>query len=176
MGPRDCQWTFWSLYRLRLLPCILSFALLAIIRGVTAHPVRLFIHSRKINWTDVVIGQFASTFLIIHLCVKMAAVCFGPPPLPPNKKSNFGHRCRKHSFLSSTYRSFRDPAEENDIILNTFVAGDKKNAEYKEPRRLLSRSYSDGNLAKKEKTAPMTINKYIKVLSGSWKNLLNRKW
>lgn len=130
----------------------------------------------------------------------MATVCFGPPPLPPNKKSTIltnGYRCRKHSLLSSTYHSFRDPAEESDIIvvnLNSNHCADQKYQlngknqcsnnnggantlrRCKEPVRMMIRSHSDGNLNKKERSAPMTINKYIKVLSGSWKNLLNRKF
>lgn len=129
----------------------------------------------------------------------MTTVCFGPPPLPPNKKSTIltnGYRCRKHSLLSSTYHSFRDPAEESDIIvvnLNSNPYADQKYqlngkrqcsnsggantlSRCKEPVRMMIRSHSDGNLNKKERSAPMTINKYIKVLSGSWKNLLNRKF
>lgn len=134
----------------------------------------------------------------------MATICFGPPPLPPNKKSlltNGNNRHRKHSqsLLSSTYHSFRDPAEENEIVAVTsedvdLVKANKPNGNVanKGSRRLshtnslnrckgapkvpsLIRSQSDGNLDKKSSFAPMTINKYIKVLSGSWKNLLNCK-
>lgn len=135
----------------------------------------------------------------------MAAICFGPPPLPPNKKSTLlsnGMRYRKHNqgLLSSTYRSFRDPAEDNEIEVMTFkdtaFANEQKKCKSgaaKEARRvsnshtnslnrskdgkfMLTRSHSEGNLSRKVASAPMTINKYIKVLSGSWKNLLNRKW
>lgn len=130
----------------------------------------------------------------------MAATCFGPPPLPPNKKSSLvSGRFRKpdQSFLSSTYRSFRDPAEENEIVVMTVKEPDlidlkcKPIALNNSCRRVshtnslrrtnakltLMRSHSDGNLSKKDTTgsAPMTINKYFKVLSGSWRNLLNCK-
>lgn len=130
----------------------------------------------------------------------MAAICFGPPPLPPNKKSTLlsnGMRCRKpaQSLLSSTYRSFRDPAEDNDIEVMTFketsfsegkcapnatkekrLSNTNSLNRNKDGKLLLARSHSEGNLSKKTANAPMTINKYIKVLSGSWKNLLNCKW
>lgn len=131
----------------------------------------------------------------------MATICFGPPPLPPNKKSLNFSRNRKHSqnaLLSSTYLSFRDPAEENEIVVvaseeveltERKKTNDKKEegrrcrrvshtnslSRSKDPKSPLTRSHSDGNLDKKRNNAPMTINKYIKVLSGSWKNLLNRK-
>lgn len=132
----------------------------------------------------------------------MTAICFGPPPLPPNKKSTIlsnGMRCRKpnHSLLSSTYLSFRDPAEDNDIEVMTsketvFSGGKYKSNPAKETginyshtnslkrskdgKLALARCHSEGNLSKKAaSTSPMTINKYIKVLSGSWKNLLNCK-
>lgn len=137
----------------------------------------------------------------------MATICFGPPPLPPNKKSlltNGNNRHRKHSqgFLSSTYHSFRDPAEENEIVAVTsddaeiIAKANKLNGNGNKgcnrrlshtnslsrckgsstPKVSLVRSQSDGNLDKKASSfAPMTINKYIKVLSGSWKNLLNCK-
>lgn len=139
----------------------------------------------------------------------MATICFGPPPLPPNKKSllnNNGHnRNRKHShgFLSSTYHSFRDPVEENEFIVmasedielsecpskatanggiettgkrNKKVTHTNSLSRSKGEKITIVRSHSDGNLHKKKYNAPMTINKYIKVLSGSWKNLLNRKF
>lgn len=141
----------------------------------------------------------------------MATICFGPPPLPPNKKSllsnNGLNRNRKHShgFLSSTYHSFRDPVEENEFIVMASedielaecppratvanggfeVMTGKRSKKVTHTNSLIRskgekitivRSHSDGNLHKKKSNAPMTINKYIKVLSGSWKNLLNRKF
>lgn len=128
----------------------------------------------------------------------MATICFRPPPLPPNKRANnmnFVARNRKqsHNLLSSTYLSFRDPAEDeiiSEIELDNLKC---KNGTNKRCRRVshtnslcrssskgdakvvLARSHSDGNIDKKGTIAPMTINRYIKVLSGSWKNLLNCK-
>lgn len=130
----------------------------------------------------------------------MAAICFRPPPLPPNKKSgNGGHfanitRTRKNSngSLSSTYMSFRDPSEDCDI---PSAPGEEiemtelgKNGKVKRLSKVghtnslcrssrakvtLVRSHSDGNLDKKGLDQPQTINRYMRVLSGSWKNLLN---
>lgn len=135
----------------------------------------------------------------------MATICFGPPPLPPNKKSCRHHRNstttttnNKNNFLSSTYHSFRDPAEESEIIVMTVRDTNERNNSVRENNKCrrvshtnslkrdkdakfsLVRSHSEGNLHKKSSggggvSAPMTINKYIKVLSGSWKNLLNCK-
>lgn len=132
----------------------------------------------------------------------MATICFGPPPLPPNKKSCRHHRNTtnsnnsKNNFLSSTYHSFRDPAEESEIIVMTVRDSNETSSvrdnkcrrvshtnslkRDKDVKLSLVRSHSEGNLSKKNDgggmTAPMTINKYIKVLSGSWKNLLNCKY
>lgn len=137
----------------------------------------------------------------------MTAICFGPPPLPPNKKSlGTFNRSRKHlnyspSLLSSTYLSFPDPAEENEIVSFTTeeieltdrykdtakvekqrgkkLTHTNSLSRYKNPKVNLIRSQSDGNLNKTNKRddmQPMTINKYVKMLSGSWKNLLNRKF
>lgn len=116
----------------------------------------------------------------------MATICFRPPPLPPNKKSQLNiNRYRKQSLLSSTYLSFRDPAEDEviqDEIEMTNIKCKKKCKKVahtnslsraKDAKCVLVRSHSDGNLNKE--IAPMTINRYIKVLSGSWKNLLNCK-
>lgn len=127
----------------------------------------------------------------------MATTCFGPPPLPPNKKSLNFNRNRKlsqHSFLSSTYLSFRDPAEESEFVTSSSIIDDydlfgynnKRTRKLKPtnsfinkakepPSPTLTRSHSEGNLNRKNAAAPMTINKYIKVLSGSWKNLLSCK-
>lgn len=133
----------------------------------------------------------------------MATICFRPPPLPPNKKANnmnFVARNRNkqnhnNNLLSSTYLSFRDPAEDEIISFKEEIELDNlkcKNVTNKRCRRVshtnslcrsskgdakvvLARSHSDGNIDKKGTIAPMTINRYIKVLSGSWKNLLNCK-
>lgn len=49
----------------------------------------------------------------------IASACFGPPPLPPNKRAIMPHSAPK---LSSTYMSFRDPADElsKPEVLQTF--------------------------------------------------------
>lgn len=132
----------------------------------------------------------------------MATICFRPPPLPPNKKSqNMSARCRNKQsnggaagLLSSTYLSFRDPADDEiitaceEIELKPLKCKNSLNnkkckkvshtnslSRCKDYKTTMIRSHSDGNLNKKETNAPMTINRYIKVLSGSWKNLLNCK-
>lgn len=128
----------------------------------------------------------------------MATICFGPPPLPPNKRSllvsgSAKNRKQNHSLLSSTYLSFRDPAEENEIVAvateeevpkvltKTRTKGRRglvhtnSLCRSRGPKTSLVRSQSDGNLDKLADFAPMTINKYIKVLSGSWRNLLQCK-
>lgn len=131
----------------------------------------------------------------------MATICFRPPPLPPNKKSSFltngGNRHRSvskqnHGLLSSTYRSFRDPAD--DEILNAeeieLTSLKSKSSAGKrcrklthtnslcrnkdEPKVIMTRSQSDGNIDKKG-ISPLSINRYMRVLSGSWRNLLNCK-
>lgn len=46
--------------------------------------------------------------------------CFGPPPLPPKRSSCDSRRQslnRRNRGLTSTYRSFRDPSEEDEIIV-----------------------------------------------------------
>jgi hypothetical protein len=46
--------------------------------------------------------------------------CFGPPPLPPKRASCDARRQsvnRRNRGLTSTYRSFRDPSEEDEIIV-----------------------------------------------------------
>lgn len=153
----------------------------------------------------------------------MAATCFGPPPLPPNKKSllnsNGHHRHRKHhhAALSSTYLSFRDPAEDEITVLPTATTTNNNNnstndlelksLNYKlggltlgaqnDQRKCnkkvchtnslkrvktgvklsLVRSHSEGNLNKKSSGfTPVTFNKCMRVLSGSWKNLLQCKF
>lgn len=105
--------------------------------------------------------------------------CLGPPPLPPGKR--FLQKSRK---LSSTYRSFRDPAIETwlshgipeNLITNLYsheISTGKIGA-----NQGLFRSCSEGNLCRREITATLSntpLNKYIKAIYGSWKNLLHRK-
>lgn len=137
----------------------------------------------------------------------MATICFRPPPLPPNKKSthlmNGNNRQRvvgkqnsnSHGLLSSTYLSFRDPADEDEILnadeieMSNFKCN-SKNSGGKRCKKLthtnslsrgsrdvkvvITRSHSDGNIDKKG-LSTISINRYMKVLSGSWRNLLNCK-
>lgn len=142
----------------------------------------------------------------------MAAICFGPPPLPPNKKSLLTVNNRRKPALSSTYQSFRDPSEEINLTgysshqeelkaigLKLATAtleldSPQMTANIRKTRKLchsnslrrekksgevklsMYRSHSEGNLSKKSLiVAPVTLNKCMKVLSGSWKNLLQRK-
>lgn len=141
----------------------------------------------------------------------MATICFRPPPLPPSKKSTHlasgNNRQRvatkqntnNHGLLSSTYLSFRDPAE--DEILNGGGGGDReiemtsskcrsKSSGGKRCKKLthtnslcrtsrdskviITRSQSDGNIDTKG-LSTISLNRYMKVLSGSWRNLLNCK-
>lgn len=136
----------------------------------------------------------------------MATICFRPPPLPPNKKSNHlmngNNRQRvlakqnpnSHGLLSSTYLSFRDPAEDEILIADeiemTSFKCSSKNSGGKRCKKLthtnslsrgsrdtkviITRSHSDGNIDKKG-LSTISLNRYMKVLSGSWRNLLNCK-
>jgi len=100
--------------------------------------------------------------------------CFGPPPLPPKRSSSDAGRQslnRRNRSLTSTYRSFRDPSEEDEIIVVasedlevasltgrtyskqhsgssvTCSLSRKHNASSSMvPLSLVSRSHSDGNL------------------------------
>lgn len=139
----------------------------------------------------------------------MATICFRPPPLPPNKKSNNplnGNNRQRvpgkqtpngHGLLSSTYLSFRDPADEDEILIadeiemTSFKCSSNKNSGAKRCKKLthtnslsrgsrdikvvITRSHSDGNIDKKG-LSTVSLNRYMKVLSGSWRNLLNCKF
>ncbi|KAG5335069.1 CSKI1 protein, partial [Acromyrmex charruanus] len=102
--------------------------------------------------------------------------CLGPPPLPPGKR--FLQKPSKQ--LSSTYKSFCDPAVEiwlphgipENLMAKLYLheitmskIGTNQN---------LFRSCSEGNLRARETTVlPSTsLNKCIKAIYGSWKNLL----
>nr|CAH7716854.1 unnamed protein product [Callosobruchus chinensis] len=128
----------------------------------------------------------------------MATICFRPPPLPPSRKSPSNNQQRyrgkqHHHLLSSTYLSFRDPAEDEvpvtaeEVELVDLKArnGQKRARKVshsnsfgregaRDPRAIMTRSHSEGNL-KKIGGSQTNINRYMKVLSGSWRNLLNRK-
>jgi hypothetical protein len=102
------------------------------------------------------------------------ATCFGPPPLPRKRPPGEARRQtlnRKNRAMTSTYRSFRDAAEEDEIIVvatEDLEVASVTNKTYSRqhslssvtnslsrkgvsgpmiPLSLLSRSHSDGNLA-----------------------------
>lgn len=111
--------------------------------------------------------------------------CLGPPPLPPGKKM-LQRSSRK---LSSTYKSFRDPAVEAWIPNETLESTtsklrprhDDRTVVYEFANNNLFRSYSEGNLRSHKMTtatilrSTSPLNKCIKAIYGSWKNLLLRK-
>lgn len=118
------------------------------------------------------------------MAITAVASCLGPPPLPPGKR--FLQKSSRK--LSSTYRSFRDPAveawlfhgapegpmakprsRETTVERGTIIAVNQS----------LFRSCSEGNLRAREATAALSgntpLDKCIKAIYGSWKNLLYRK-
>ncbi|CAH1260340.1 unnamed protein product [Diabrotica balteata] len=129
----------------------------------------------------------------------MTTICFRPPPLPPTKKSshppsNTNNRQMRikqnHGLLSSTYLSFRDSSDDDSLNVREIEKFKTDNLPEKKCRKLthtnslirrkeekpvvMTRSQSDGNLDKKGlSSSTICINRYMKVLSGSWKNLLN---
>lgn len=116
------------------------------------------------------------------MAITAVTSCLGPPPLPPGKR--FLQKSSRK--LSSTYKSFRDPAVEAWLL-----HGAPKDPMAKlRPRETtvergtianqgLFRSCSEGNLRARETTAALSSNtpldKCIKAIYGSWKNLLYRK-
>lgn len=115
------------------------------------------------------------------MAITAVASCLGPPPLPPGKR--FLQKSSRK--LSSTYKSFRDPAVEAWLLhgapedpmaklrsRETTVGAIAVN-------QSLFRSCSEGNLRARETTAALPSNtpldKCIKAIYGSWKNLLYRK-
>lgn len=106
--------------------------------------------------------------------------CLGPPPLPPGKR--FQHRALKK--MSSTYHSFRDPAVEA-WIPNGFQPSDQRGKPHSRDQTRttptvtnnLYRSCSEGHLNSKK--SPMLtstpLDKCIKAIYGSWRNLMQRK-
>ncbi|XP_072379129.1 uncharacterized protein ckn isoform X5 [Diabrotica undecimpunctata] len=132
----------------------------------------------------------------------MTTICFRPPPLPPTKKSshppsNTNNRQMRikqnHGLLSSTYLSFRDSSDDDSLNVREIEKFKTDNLPEKKCRKLthtnslirrkeekpvvMTRSQSDGNLDKKGlSSSTICINRYMKVLSGSWKNLLNCKF
>jgi len=125
------------------------------------------LHSRETN------------FSILQMAITSITNCLGPPPLPPGKR--FLQKPSKQ--LSSTYKSFCDPSVEiwlphgipENLMAKLYLheitmskIGTNQN---------LFRSCSEGNLRARETTVlPSTsLNKCIKAIYGSWKNLLYRK-
>lgn len=164
----------------------------------------------------------------------MATTCFGPPPLPPSNKKKVvvtiehspgaGKRLSKRDKkvasvepqMSSTYRSFRDPVEEDEIIVVASEDLEVKPIQTKDREKrkkkssgvrssgkfhsnsltrplsasklTLSRSHSEGNLAALVDEPALdlslpplhlnhgALNKCLRVLSGSWKNLFQREY
>ncbi|KAJ9596517.1 hypothetical protein L9F63_012459, partial [Diploptera punctata] len=144
------------------------------------------------------------------------ATCFGPPPLPPKRspsdarRQSLNNTNKKNRNLSSTYRSFRDPSEEDEIIVvasedievasitsktyskhssfssMTNSLSRKSTASTSFTTLSLSRSHSDGNLTNCTRrgsasggstsgnlnAATGTLNRCLRVLGSSWKNLL----
>lgn len=124
------------------------------------------------------------------------------PPLPPGKrvldrsKSAFGfirkfpsvrRFSQKENMLDTTYEKFDCLFEDNDIVLvGTEYYDEDLNKNNRRPVTSLFRSRSDGNLAQSlygssqsvtapESAEPKGFSKYLRALSGSWKNLLNSK-
>lgn len=167
----------------------------------------------------------------------MATTCFGPPPLPPAQSSSASKKSKvivtiesqpsnktsKNNSkkkimnvlpqMSSTYRSFRDPVEEDEIIviasedvLETKPIQEKKHKHKNSSKyntnsltrplsaskMTLARSHSEGNLAVATAVGTAAVheehnmslppigasalNKCLRVLSGSWKNLFQCKY
>jgi len=113
------------------------------------------------------------------MAITIVSNCLGPPPLPPGKR--FLQRSSRK--LSSTYRSFRDPAVE--AWLPHGVLEDPIKSRRGETvghavtaKRSLFRSCSEDNLCTRKTTvlgSGTPLDKCIKAIYGSWKNLLHRK-
>lgn len=116
------------------------------------------------------------------MAITAVTSCLGPPPLPPGKR--FLQKSSKK--LSSTYRSFRDPAVESWIPGGVLDMSKTK----LHPRRERSpvicqisngnlfRSCSEGNLSARKTSALLSatpLDKCIQAIYGSWKNLMHRK-
>lgn len=151
----------------------------------------------------VVRMNFVWTFFVMS---GVPSSLWAHPPLPPGKRifnrsssedrrsSAFGfmrkfpsvrRNNKKECMTDTTYESFDSLFEDNDIVLvGTEYADDL--GRNKKPFTSMFRSRSDGNLAgssarravspRESSTEPKGLSKYLKALSGSWKNLLNSKW
>lgn len=120
------------------------------------------------------------------MAITAVTSCLGPPPLPPGKR--FLQKSSKK--LSSTYKSFRDPAVEAWLPHGIFEAPRTKPSSRdaansaENPAILviengnLFRSRSEGNLTARETTAPLSatpLDKCIQAIYGSWRNLMQCK-
>lgn len=122
------------------------------------------------------------------------------PPLPPGKRvlnrscsedrKSFGflrkfpsvrRNSKKENMMDTTYESFDSLFEDNGMLVETeYVEDVRKN---KKPFTTMFRSRSDGNLTGSTNGSissygtaePNGFTKYLRALSGSWKNLLNSK-
>ncbi|XP_011313137.1 uncharacterized protein ckn isoform X1 [Fopius arisanus] len=121
------------------------------------------------------------------MAITAVASCLGPPPLPPGKR--FLQRSKK---LSSTYLSFRDPAIEAGIstlnetipryaVIKPLPPRPRSRASYAAnndefnftKKANLFRSQSEGDLWRNEHNGGLnTLDKCIKAIYGSWKNLM----
>ncbi|XP_026299346.1 caskin-1-like isoform X2 [Apis mellifera] len=113
------------------------------------------------------------------MAITAVTSCLGPPPLPPGKR--FLQKSSKK--LSSTYRSFRDPAVESWIPSSVFEMS--KTKLYPRERNpmictisngTLFRSCSEGNLNTHKTSAILSstsLDKCIQAIYGSWKNLMH---
>lgn len=115
------------------------------------------------------------------MAITAVTSCLGPPPLPPGKR--FLQKSTKK--LSSTYKSFRDPAVEAWIPNGIFDMSKTKirsrehgSVIYTISSNNLFRSCSEGNLSARKTSAVLSatpLDKCIQAIYGSWKNLMHRK-
>ncbi|XP_076243660.1 CRK like proto-oncogene, adaptor protein isoform X1 [Calliopsis andreniformis] len=113
------------------------------------------------------------------MAITAVSICLGPPPLPPGKR--FLHKSSKK--LSSTYKSFRDPAVEAWIPCGIFDKSQTKlyvrehsSVIYTINNSNLFRSCSEGNLSNRKTNTALfatPLDKCIQAIYGSWKNLMH---
>ncbi|XP_061937454.1 caskin-1 isoform X2 [Apis cerana] len=113
------------------------------------------------------------------MAITAVTSCLGPPPLPPGKR--FLQKSSKK--LSSTYRSFRDPAVESWIPSGVFEMSKTKLYPREHNPMIctisngtLFRSCSEGNLNTHKTSTVLSatpLDKCIQAIYGSWKNLMH---
>lgn len=108
-----------------------------------------------------------------EMAITAVSNCLGPPPLPPGKR--FLQKSKK---LSSTYTSFRDPAVEAWLPRGILGEAGRRRAagEGAISKQGLFKSCSEGDLCVDETRYATSLDKCIKAIYGSWKNLLHRKF